>query len=542
MTEALSIGEITGIYEDKSREEALEAYRITIEANKGNEEKLNELAFLAADYAHSEALALLFEAGVSPQITDKDECNLLHHLCRQYRRKFPSKPNPKGAAAQTASLLLDNKVSALRKDVRENLCPYHYAAQKGLREMVEIMVERGVKLNMTDKNGDTGIHIAANHAGEALKNLERKKVRMEQEPLKFEKNNALLKQNYYTQFSEQLKKIREETQRDYEAAIQLYEDYLLVIKVFAANGVDIDEKNAKGKTALDIAVKNDAKKIAAFLSGNLTDEAGSTAADNSDAIAAGGMTLHKAAEKGDAEAIKAIAKTGVDLNSLADGCTALAIACAYLHTEAVETLLACGADPSFKDSKGLTAASYLADKTDYRHHRNDKEFNTEKRIPGILKNMISVGLDINQLVDDDGNTLLTFACKRLVNYTIEGRRTARNDILAEILKNNPNLNLANRFGETALMFACIGDFEIMEKHQLFFLEQGADVSAADKNGDTALHYAARNKNKAGAKTLCDMLLEFDADVKAVNNAGRTALDIATGQDNEPLVKLLLSKM
>jgi ankyrin repeat protein len=91
------------------------------------------------------------------------------------------------------------------------------------------------------------------------------------------------------------------------------------------------------------------------------------------------------------------------------------------------------------------------------------------------------------------------------------------------------------------MWACAQDFDMMENVQLALLEQGAEVAAADQNGDTALHYAARNGDKNGAKILCDMLLEFGALTGAVNNAGQTALDIAAAADNEPLVKLLLAK-
>jgi ankyrin repeat protein len=83
---------------------------------------------------------------------------------------------------------------------------------------------------------------------------------------------------------------------------------------------------------------------------------------------------------------------------------------------------------------------------------------------------------------------------------------------------------------------------MMENVQVALLEQGAEVSAADRNGDTALHYAARNDDKNGAKVLCEMLLEFGAAAAAVNNAGKTALDIATEIGNEPLVKLLLAKI
>jgi ankyrin repeat protein len=111
-------------------------------------------------------------------------------------------------------------------------------------------------------------------------------------------------------------------------------------------------------------------------------------------------------------------------------------------------------------------------------------------------------------------------------------------LIDEALRLSADINLANRFGETPLMNACGGDFTLMEKYQLSFLEGGADVNATDKNGDKALHYGARNSSQ----NVCDMLLEFGADVNAVNNQGKSALDIATQKGNEPLVKLLLSKI
>ena len=483
---------IISIYtkDGEGRDAALEAYRTAIEEYRAEEEKQHELAFLAADFAHSEALALLFEAGVSPQITSKYNFTLLHHLARHEESQYHLKP--KGAVANTTALLLDNKVSAIRKDDNENMCSYHYAARNGLAEMVEAMAERGVKLNMTDKEGNTGIHIACE----------------------------------YVKHSAYSKTVSEE-------------DFFRVVKAFAKGGVDIDEKNNYDKTALKFAVESNAKKIAAFLSGALTDESDAAA------IAAGGMTLHEAAEKGDAEAIKAIAGTGAGLNELKDaeayksgGCTPLAIACAFLQEGAVEALLTCGADPSFKDGNGKAALSYIL--SGLRESPNPRTFD-EKHIPKIIKNMISAGMDINMAIDDNGNTLLILACAsgRGAAYN---RYTHKGVIIEEAMKLKPNINLANRFGETALMHTCEKDFEIMENVQLQMLEQGADVSTVDKNGDTALHYAARNDNKTGAKTLCDMLLEFGADANAVNNAGKTALDIATEQDNEPLVKLLLSKM
>ena len=539
----MNINDIKRTYEIEGRDAALEAYRKAIEECKGQEETLADLAFLAADFAHSEALSLLFENGVSPLITDKYAYNLLHYLARQQESKYHRKP--KGAVAAATALLLDNKVSALRKDENEKMCPYHYAARNGLAEMVETMAERSTKLNMTDKDGNTGIHIAAEYARDAIKNIDYKKRDMENARAKYEKEIAKLKANNTSDeeiaeyVSKWIKTTPEKAQGDYEAAIQNVEEFFRVVKAFAEGGVDKDEKNSYDKTALNFAIESDAKKIAAFLSGTLSDESDAAA------VAAGGMTLHQAAEKGDAAAIKAIAGTGADVNALKDaaehkfgGCTALTVACSFLQEGAVEALLATGADPSFKDGNGRTAVSYIVNGLEATLHTGVFE---EKRIPKIVKNLVSAGMDINQAVDDNGNTLLILACvsSRGTGYN---RYTLKGVVIEEAMKLGANLNLANRFGETALMHACTKDFDIMENVQLQMLEQGADVSAANNNGDTAMHYAARNNDKNGAKSLCDMLLEFGADASAVNNAGKTALDIATEMDNESLVKLLLSKM
>jgi ankyrin repeat protein len=532
----------------ESRDAALAAYPRAIEDNKSQETKLHALAFLAADFAHPAALKLLFEAGVPPAITDDYGFTLLHYLARQPESKYHIKPA--GAIEETAALLLDNKVNALRKDENENMTCHHYAARNGMAALVETLASRGVKLNMTDRDGNTGIHIACEYVRFAIRNIDSRKNELEKSQKHHEETVARLRARGMTDAqiaqytSNNSMNTPEQARQAYEAAVRLVEDYFRVVKAFVVAGVDIEEKNEHGKKALDIAIDSNAKKIAAYLSGMLADDDDGDSAS----IAAGGMTLHQAAEKGDAAAIKAIAATGAGINGLYDGdapalsgfkgCTALSVACAFLQAGGVEAQLSCGADPAVKDGNGRAAASYLA--SDLRASLNTSVFE-EKRIPKIIKNIINAGMDINLPVNNDGDTLLVLACKSprgtgYNHYTLKGV------IIDEAMKHKPDVNLANRFGQTALMHACARDFDIMENLQLALLEQGADVSAADQNGDTALHYAARNDSKTGAKTLCDMLLKFGAGANAVNNAGKTALDIATEQNNEPLVKLLLGKM
>ena len=536
----MQVYEIKRIYEKSVSEATLEGYRSVLEEHPESGE---ELAFIAADFAHPEALTLLFEAGVSPSVTDDYGFTLLHYLARHPESEYYIKPE--GAVRRTAELLLDNKVSALRKDENERMTCYHYAARNGMAELVETLAGRGVKLDMTDQNGNTGVHIAAEYVKHAIDRIAYKKdgvVRAKKdydETVVRLKNRDMTDEEIARYMTNNTDRTPEQAELEYQSAIALVDGYFRVVKAFAEGGVDINEKNEYGKSALDIAVKSEGKKIAAFLSGTLTEDEGAAA------IAAGGMTLHQAAEKGDAEAIKALAATGMNLNALKDwderglsGCTALAVACAFLKADAVETLLACGADPSFKDGNGCAAPSYLV--SGLKAILSSRVFD-EKIIPKIIKALLGAGMSINLTINDKEDTLLTLACgaDRGTGYN---NHSLKGDILDTVLRLNPDVNHANRFGGTALMHACARDFDMMEKIQLDLLERGASVGAADQNGDTAMHFAARNDSKTGAKALCDMLLAFGADASAVNNAKQTALDIATERDNEPLVKLLLSKM
>jgi ankyrin repeat protein len=169
---------IMDAYVGKSRKEALDVYRAYIEEKKGNEEAMNEAAFLAADYADAEALKLLFEAGVSPSVTGKNGSTLLHYVAEQRKSRFSSFdpiPLPAGAVAETTELLLENGVSALRKETNRNMACYHYAAENAVFEMIEVMAARGVKLNMTCAHGYTGIHKACDSVKIPVSKMEMRK-------------------------------------------------------------------------------------------------------------------------------------------------------------------------------------------------------------------------------------------------------------------------------------------------------------------------------------------------------------------------------
>ncbi|MDR1098997.1 MAG: ankyrin repeat domain-containing protein, partial [Treponema sp.] len=166
----MNSGEIRGLYEKNAdKKTILESYgRLLAEKDggigaRGDPEELTlgeELAFMAANFTHPEALEYLFNLGVDPQVKTRYAFTLLHEAAKRSYYRYRSAP---GDAAKTAELLLDKGVSALRKDDNERMCCYHYAARTGLWEFVEALAKRGTRLNMTDKEGNTGVHIAADY-------------------------------------------------------------------------------------------------------------------------------------------------------------------------------------------------------------------------------------------------------------------------------------------------------------------------------------------------------------------------------------------
>jgi ankyrin repeat protein len=313
----------------------------------------------------------------------------------------------------------------------------------------------------------------------------------------------------------------------------------LIVKTLAENGVDKDEKNQYGRTALENAIQSNAKEIAAYLSGG-EENAGSAAAT-------GGMNLHQAVIKGDLEAITALLKSGADPNALLDGepaddsrnyvgCTPLAVACSYKNTDAVTLLLQNGATPNYKNGNGQAAVTYLADTSALV---SMQDVFKEKRIGKILQAMVDAGYEINETVNDDADTLITYALKYAGHVHIN-TFLLKAVLVNEALRYRPDINIANHSGETPLMLVCREDAREMENILLSLLESGAGVNLKDRNGNAALHYGANNASTNIAKSVCELLLEFKADPAIANNEGQTALDIAVATQNEPLVKVLLT--
>jgi ankyrin repeat protein len=535
----MNSGEIRWLYEKNTdKKTILESYgRLLAEkdggiSSPGDPEELTlgeELAFMAANFSHPEALEYLFNLGVDPQAKTSYAFTLLHEAAKRSYYHYRSAP---GDAAKTAELLLDKGVSALRKDDNERMCCYHYAARTGLWEFVEALARRGTRLNMTDKEGNTGIHIAADYVRHKISALNLVEKALQQNQGKNDPASL---------------KILAEKQQEAAGLWESVEAYFKTVKAFADAGVDRDEKNEYEKTAREFAVASGANKIAAFLAGELSAEEAEAGGEEAELkLAAGGKDLFDAVIRGDYKALEALVKLGADLNGLYSrerennftGLTPLGVAVCELNAEAAELLLKAGADPAFRDAHGRAAPAYFfCVEADIR--LNSKTFSD--RVPQrILRAFTEKGFDLNSPVNDEGDTLLNRACASVYGGTGYNSESLRGVVAGELIAQGADPSAPNNRGETALMWACRQ--EQMENLIISFLESEAAPSGRDREGNTALHYAAMNLSGSEAKTAAELLLDFCADPRAVNNEGKSPLDIATENKYEALVKLLLNKM
>jgi len=307
------------------------------------------------------------------------------------------------------------------------------------------------------------------------------------------------------------------------------------VKALLDRGADPAAKETwRGQTALMWAVEQDHLEAARVLT-----ERGADVRAASD----GGFTpLLFAARNGNAEFAKLLLAAGADVNeSTPEDGTVLVVASASGREEFSVYLLEQGADPNTADAYGFTPLHYAMQKgISGVSSSEDKPGYTAPppNLPRLVKALLAHGADPNARVamDYPAHTRAPFRQTNpisLVGATPFFLAAASADaaLMRTLVDGGADPNLALLDGTTALMVAAgmgrVQDFldgeedNVLEAVRLA-VELGADVKAANRGLQTALHAAA----STGLDAVVRLLADKGALVNAKDRVGQTPWSIA----------------
>lgn len=368
----------------------------------------------------------------------------------------------------------------------------HYAIQNGSSQAVDRLISEGADVNLTDMWGETPAYIAASrgHTG-LLRMLIDKGANINaadhrgQSPLHQAVSN-----------------------RDKDT-----------VKLLMANAVDVNAKNKAGRTALDIALRQ--KRIKQDIVDLLRSKGGT-----------GDISIHRAAQWGDAEKARALLDGGSDVNSKdPNGRTPLHLAAGNKQKDMAAWLISKGADLNAEDGKGATPLDSAIQSNDANMVKLLLDHGARFDVEGpdgwtAFRASASQGsrdfVDLMIAKGGDVSSLPLAAC---------AGKLAR---VQELVKQGADVNAQDKLGWTPLYWAVSLDRTEVAG---FLMDQGADVRKRTSDGGTALHQAAR----AGDRALVELMLTKGADVNAKMKRWITALHSAASAGHSEMVALLIAK-
>jgi ankyrin repeat protein/beta-lactamase regulating signal transducer with metallopeptidase domain len=463
-----------------------------------------------------EQVKLLISKGADVNAKDKSG-TALHHACEKGRTEVVRLLISYGANVNASSI--------------DAIKPLHYAAISGDKQTVELLLSKGADINAKDWDGRTPLFqaMASPAAG-------RREV-VELLVAKGAKIPALHLAAYMADI-EKVKKCLEEgidinSQEDFccaalhAAANSGKKD---IVEFLISKGATVDAIDSRGMTPLFYAAKHNYEDIADLLLAKGADV---------NANKGGSTLLYGAIMDDSKDAANLLIRKGANVSARNDdGWTPLAFAAIWGVADMVELLISKGADVNEK-----SIADYAGD--------TPLHFAIWNAGKDVVELLISKGADVNA-EDGEGHTPLYGAAmlgrKDLVELlTAKGAAPESTIHCAALLGNlakvkrfiedGTDVNAKDKGGQTPLFWAVLAGNNDVAK---FLIDKGADVNAKDKDGSTALHLVVCSRGKK-KKDAVELLLSKGADVNAKDTHGWTPLQLASIREQMDVEEILIDK-
>ncbi len=443
----------------------------------------------------------------------------------------------------------------------------HRAAADGDIEQVKLLISKGADVNEKDSGGKTPLHYASEKGHTEVARL-------------------LISRGAYVNAVSSDRRMSSDWRKPLHYAAM--GGHTQTVELLISNGADINAPRQGGRQPWFEAMRSSAagsKEVVELL------------------VARGAEipAFHLAAYLGDIEKLKKLLEEGVNVNAPAMyDTTALHAAANGGNKDVVEFLISKGAKVDAIDTIGLPPLYYAAlhnyeDITDLLLDKgadvNVKYYDYTLLYHAIfhdgdkgkdaIKLLISKGANVN-VKDIGGFTPLNYAIwldhgdivEQLINNgadvnaedtrgltpyywaVMQGRKdfvellatkgatpvstihlVARAGDLEKVkafIEEGTDVNAKDKSGETPLFSAVLADDNDVAK---FLIDKGADVSAKDNSGDTPLHAVMSR----GENDVVDLLIAKGADVNAKSRNGETPLHDAAYFDRSEIAELLIAK-
>ncbi|MFH1422386.1 MAG: ankyrin repeat domain-containing protein [Planctomycetota bacterium] len=280
------------------------------------------------------------------------------------------------------------------------------------------------------------------------------------------------------------------------------------------NGSDVNQKDSDGWNALMQASFEKNYSIAEFLIDKGVDI---NAIDNN-----GITALMVAAGEKSREIVQLLIDSGADVNKQSKkGLTALIASVSNNYLTIAEILLKMGADINL-NMNGITSLSIA-------------ENNGYKEMVALLKKYNAADKIADSFIsgtEEEAHADIIKDIRNKNSKLIEASMNNSVEIAQMLIRNGADVNTANVYGITPLMWASYSNFYVLAE---VLIKNGADVNSKDRDGVTSLMFASGSNSLEVA----ELLIRSGADINAMSNHGVTALMSADSHGHKEMLALLM---